>query len=179
MRLLLHTCCAPCLIYPLQSLREKNFEVEGFFYNPNIHGISEYKYRKKAVEEISGIKKVKINFGDYDLENFFKAVVGNEEKLKRCPICWQMRLEKSAQFAKENNFEYFTTTLLVSPYQDIEIIRKIGEDVAQKTKVKFYFEDFRSGFRTAHEEAKQRNIYCQRYCGCVYSERERYTKRRL
>jgi hypothetical protein len=176
MKLLLHICCGPCLIYPLKSLKAKGFEVEGFFYNPNIHGMGEYKYRKKAVVEISQIKNIKINYADYDLENFFRAVVGNEGKDKRCPICWRMRLEKAAQFAKENNFEYFTTTLLVSPYQDIELIKSIGEDVAKNHKIKFLYEDFRPGFITAHEEAKELNLYCQRYCGCVYSERERHAR---
>ncbi len=177
MKLLLHICCGPCLIYPLKALKEKGFEVEGFFYNPNIHGFIEYNNRKKAVEEISRIKNLDTIYGEYDLENYFKAVVNNEEKEKRCPICWRMRLVKAALFAKENNFEYFTTTLLVSPYQDIELIKNIGEDIAKNQKIKFYFEDFRAGFRTAHEEARTRNIYCQRYCGCIYSEKERYNSK--
>lgn len=176
MKLLLHICCGPCLIYPLQNLKEKGFEVEGFFYNPNIHGISEYKYRKNAASDAGRLKNVKINFSDYDMENYFRAVVGNEGKDKRCPICWRMRLEKTAKFAKENNFEYFTTTLLVSPYQDIELIKTIAEDIAKNIGVKFFYEDFRPGFRTAHEEAKEMNLYCQRYCGCVYSERERHAR---
>ncbi len=176
MKLLLHICCGPCLIYPLEKLRSDGFEVEGIFYNPNIHGFTEYQNRKKAVEEISRIKNIKTFFGDYDLENYFKAVVGSEEKEKRCPICWELRLNKAAAFAKANNFDYFTTTLLVSPYQDIEVIKKIGEAVAEKFKVKFHYEDFRTGFRKAHAEAKEMGIYCQKYCGCVYSEVERYAR---
>lgn len=176
MKLLLHICCGPCLIYPLENLRSKGFEVSGIFYNPNIHGYIEYANRKKAVEEISRIKDLNTVYAEYDLQNYFRAIVGNEEKNKRCPICWNLRLKRVAKFAQENNFEYFTTTLLVSPYQDIEIIKKIGEDIAKNYKIKFYFEDFRSGFRTAHDEAKKLGLYCQKYCGCVYSEAERHAR---
>lgn len=176
MKLLLHICCGPCLLYPLENLREKGFEVKGIFYNPNIHGVNEYNNRKKAVEEVSRYKDINIFYAEYDLENYFRAVVNNEEKNKRCPICWKMRLEKSALFARDNNFEYFTTTLLVSPYQDIAMLKKLGEEIAEKYKIKFYDEDFRPGFKKAHDEAKQMNIYCQKHCGCIYSEIERYNK---
>ncbi|MDP2939293.1 MAG: epoxyqueuosine reductase QueH [Candidatus Omnitrophota bacterium] len=176
MKLLLHICCGPCLIYPLENLRSKGFEVSGIFYNPNIHGYIEYANRKKAVEEISRIKDLNTVYAEYDLQNYFRAIVGNEEKNKRCPICWNLRLKRVAKFAQENNFEYFSTTLLVSPYQDIEIIKKIGDDIEKNYKIKFYFEDFRPGFKTAHDEAKKLGLYCQKYCGCVYSEAERHAR---
>lgn len=176
MKLLLHTCCAPCLLAPLEELRNKNFSVTGFFYNPNIHPFSEYKNRKTAVEDLAAKKNLEVILPAYDLENYFRAVVGHEKSAERCPICWQMRLKATAQKAKELGYDYFTTTLLVSPYQDQNIIRSLGEKVATEEGVKFYYQDFRPGFRKAHDEARKQGIYCQKYCGCVYSERERFDK---
>lgn len=176
MKVLLHTCCAPCLLAPLEELRNKNFSVTGFFYNPNIHPFSEFKNRKTAVQDLAAKKNLEVIFPEYDLENYFRAIVGHEKASERCPVCWQMRLEKCAQLAKEKGFEYFTTTLLVSPYQDQNILKSIGEDIAEKVGVKFYYQDFRPLFKKAHEEAKKQGIYCQKYCGCVFSERERYER---
>jgi len=174
MKLLLHTCCAPCLIYPCDFLKEQGYEVEGFFYNPNIQPLSEYENRKKAVEDYSKSKNIFVHFQDkYRPEEFFRAIVNNEKSPKRCHLCWQLRLKKTAQFAKDKGMASFSTTLLVSPYQDIEKIKQIGEDISKDSGVKFVFADFRSGFRDAHKEAKETGLYCQKYCGCVFSERER------
>jgi predicted adenine nucleotide alpha hydrolase (AANH) superfamily ATPase len=116
--------------------------------------------------------------GDYDIEKFFQFITYNEKQGDRCPICWWIRLEKTAEIAKENGFEAFTTTLLGSPYQDHEIVKKISEDVAEKAGIKFYYEDFRTGFKRAMADAKSKGIYCQNYCGCLFSERERLEKKR-
>lgn len=173
MQLLLHTCCAPCLLYPLERLRQGGFQVTGFFYNPNIHPCVEYANRKKALEALSDAAGVKVVYPAYAPAEFFQAVNLNENNPGRCEICWRLRLSETARCAKEKGFEYFSTTLLVSPYQDQELLKQIGRAVAKAEGVTFYYEDFRPGFRKAHEQARAQGIYCQKYCGCIYSEIER------
>lgn len=177
MKLLLHICCAPCCIYPFQQLTARdNLELTAFFYNPNIHPYSEYLSRRKSVEEFSQKNNLTLNCHKYDIENFFRRVTSNEDNQKRCPLCWRMRLEETARFARESNFDFFSTTLLISPYQNHDSIREIGEDIAEEQGIKFYYCDFRSGFRHSQNEARRHNLYRQKYCGCLYSERERYAK---
>ncbi len=173
MKVLLHTCCAPCLIYPLERLKAQGYEVEGFFYNPNIHPFNEYKNRKQAVIDYSRIAQVNVVYPEYEPAEFFQAVNSKEKNPGRCRLCWQLRLEKTAQLAKERKFDLFSTTLLVSPYQDQGVIKNTGSDISAQEGVNFYYEDFRPGFRKAHEEARIQGIYCQNYCGCIYSEIER------
>lgn len=177
MKLLLHACCAPCLIYPLGKLKEKGFNVSAFFYNPNIHPLGEYNNRKQAVLDLSKRSDLDVICPEYSPAEFFQAVYPalSEENghNERCSICWSMRLKKTAQEAKEKGFTHFTTTLLVSPYQDQGLLQKIGSDVSKEEGVEFIYEDFRPGFRKAHDQAKKEGIYCQKYCGCLYSEIER------
>jgi len=169
MKLLLHTCCAPCLIYPLDRLKEKGFEVAGFFYNPNIHPLSEYNKRRQAVEYLNKTIDIEIIYPEYIPSEFFWAVNLKEEKPERCFICWSLRLKDTARAAKQNGFDLFSTTLLVSPYQDQDMLKKIGNDISKEEGIDFYYEDFRPGFRKAGEQAKSQGIYCQNYCGCIYS----------
>ncbi len=176
MRILLHTCCAPCLVYPHEQLLSKGFEVAGFFYNPNIHPFKEYAARKTALSEFALKYDIAVFYPSYNPSEFFQAVNLMEERLERCPICWFERLKKTAVFARENKFDYFTTTLLVSPYQDQEALNRIGNDISRDEGVKFYYQDFRPGFRQAHNKAKAEGVYCQNYCGCIYSELERFHK---
>ena len=112
-------------------------------------------------------------YGDYDLEKYFQTVAYDGLIEDRCPECWWLRMIGTAKFAKENGFDAFTTTLLASPYQDQDVIKSIGEDVAARCELKFYSEDFRPGFKAAHEKARAMGMYCQSYCGCVFSEKER------
>ena len=172
--LLLHICCAVCLIYPLRKLQEKNFKIKGFFYNPNIHPFSEYIRRKETLEILNSEFKLEIFYPEYKVSDFFRKVNLNEEKDKRCALCWRLRLENTAEFALNNGFNSFSTTLLVSPYQDHTLIKKIGQEISQAKGIEFYYEDFRSGFKQVHNEAKQKGLYCQKYCGCIYSEIERW-----
>ena len=176
MKLLLHTCCAPCLIYPLEILRGKEYEVTGFFYNPNIHPLAEYQNRKEAVEKFSKSDNCDVIYPQYLPQEFFQAVNLKESVPQRCAICWRLRLKATAKAAKEKGFKYFSTTLLVSPYQDQELLRQIGSDIAKEEVVDFYYEDFRPGFRDAHNKAHALGIYCQKYCGCIYSQIERCRK---
>lgn len=151
--------------------------MRGFFYNPNIHPYSEYKNRKQAVVDFSKAVDISVDFLEYKPEEFFQAVNLKETNPGRCSICWSLRLKKTAKAAKEMGFEYFTTTLLVSPYQNQELLRKIGRDISEQEGINFYYEDFRPGFRKAHDEAKAKGMYCQKYCGCVYSMKPRLTER--
>ena len=178
MKLLLHVCCAPCMIYPLEQLRGKEFEVSGFFYNPNIHPFAEYKNRREALEKLSKASACEVIYPDYLPQEFFQAVNLEEKVPERCAICWRLRLKQTAKTAKEKGFSHFSTTLLVSPYQDQDLLKKIGEEVAQEEGLSFYYEDFRPGFRQAHNKAHAQGIYCQKYCGCIYSEIERSCLRR-
>lgn len=175
MKILLHACCAPCLIYPLERLLENGSSVAAFFYNPNIHPFQEYKSRKQAIEDLKF--DLEVDYPDYGPQEFFQAVNGKEFARDRCRICWRLRLKKTAQAAKDKGYTHFTTTLLVSPYQDHEALKKIGTDIAREEGVEFYYEDFRPGFRKAHDQAKAKGIYCQKYCGCIYSEVERFAKK--
>jgi len=176
--ILLHSCCAPCAIWPQNSLKSKGFGVTGFFYNPNIHPKEEYERRKAAVEKFSQIGNLKMIYPEYDPQEYYQAIGNQKEKKQRCFACWSLRLGKTALFAKENGFTHFTTTLLVSPYQNQNRLRRIGEDISADSGVSFYYEDFRPGYTISHEQAKVHGLYCQRYCGCKFSLAEREIKKR-
>jgi hypothetical protein len=176
MEILLHTCCAPCLIYPLERLKDKGFKVKAFYYNPNIHPFSEYNRRREALEALSKDLQIEVVWPEYRPSDFFQAINTREETPQRCAICWSLRLHKTATQAKEYGFGAFSTSLLVSPYQDQELLKQLGSQAASEAGVDFYYEDFRPGFRKAHEEARLKGIYCQKYCGCIYSEIERCKK---
>jgi hypothetical protein len=176
MKLLLHTCCAPCLIHPLEALRSKGCEVTGLFYNPNIHPLAEYENRKHALSHLSSDMGVEILYPEYNPAEYFRAVNLKEAGDRRCVICWALRLKATAEFAKARAFSHFSSTLLVSPYQDQDMLKNIGYKIAVQEGVEFHYEDFRPGFKKAHDEAKAKGIYCQKYCGCIYSEIERCKK---
>lgn len=202
MRILLHICCAPCAIASIEVLRKEGHEVTGFFYNPNIHPYSEYLKRKDEVEKYSKEVGLVVHYSDYEIENYFQHIFYgmefqkkfqplkisrsycqrrfscNEALKDRCPVCWWLRLEKTANFAKENGSDSFTTTLLGSPYQDHDVIKGICIDIAKRLELGFHYKDFRTRFREAHIKAKSEGIYCQNYCGCVFSEKERIDKQK-
>lgn len=177
MNILLHICCAPCTIFPIEELKKKGHTVEGFFYNPNIHPYSEYLRRKDTAEKYARQIGLNVISSDYNIENYFQHIAYNEAPDNRCPICWWLRLEKTAEFAKAKGFDAFTTTLLGSPYQDQDVIKSICASLAKKVGVKFYHEDFRTGFKKAHDLAKAKGMYCQNYCGCIFSEKERIERK--
>ncbi len=173
MKLLLHTCCSACLIYPYESLTKENITTTAYFYNPNIHPYKEFRKRLNSFKEYSTNANIKnIIDEDYKLDWFLQKIVGTGEN--RCTICYTLRLRETAKMAKTKSFEAFSTTLLVSPYQNQEQIRKIGEQIAKETGLIFYYKDWRNGFQYAHQKAKELNLYLQSYCGCIYSEEERY-----
>jgi predicted adenine nucleotide alpha hydrolase (AANH) superfamily ATPase len=160
----------------LRELTKENNSVTGFFYNPNIHPYAEMEKRRHAVADYAGKEGLEVIFADYDMENFFKNISTNIESPLRCHICWKMRLYKTAQYAKDEGYSAFTTTLLVSPYQDRQAIVKIGSELNDKLGIEFIDTDWRGGFRTVQQFAREQNIYRQKYCGCIFSEKERFQK---
>lgn len=173
MKILLHTCCGPCSIYPVEYLRGKGLDLCSYFYNPNIHPYQEFARRRETLEEYAQNAGFKVIFDDeFDMEEFLRAVVYREEQ--RCRFCYAMRLRKAARLAKEGGFDSFTTTMLVSPYQKHDLLRQIGEAAADEYGVPFYYVDFRPGYRPAVARSKEMGMYRQPYCGCIYSEKERY-----
>ena len=174
-RILLHTCCAPCAIYTVNRLREQGFEVTGFWYNPNVHPFTEHRNRLQAMQTLAQAMDLPLIVSDgYEMIAYLRAVVGHEGD--RCGDCFRLRLSKTAAVAREKGFSAFTTTLLISPYQKHELLRQIGEEVAREQVVEFYYEDFRPGFSESHRLSRELDLYHQKYCGCVYSEWERYGK---
>lgn len=174
MKLLMHTCCAPCSVYCIESLREEGIEPVLYWYNPNIHPFTEYKARKDALMKYSELINVQTIFEDeYGLVNFCKNVVDNLED--RCiNYCYKIRLEQTAKYAKENGFDAITTTLFVSPYQKHDDIKAILEQVAEKYGLQAFYRDFRLGFRNGQAKAREMELYMQKYCGCIFSEEIRY-----
>lgn len=173
MKLLLHTCCAPCAITPLQELRANGAAVTGFFYPHNIHPYTECRRRRETLEHYAAQVGLKlITPPGYDLEGFVRKMAFHEKE--RCAICYRERLEATAAAAKEERFDCFSTTLLYSRFQQHEAIREIGAAVGRLRGVAFHYRDFRPGWNTGVAESKRLGIYRQPYCGCIYSEKERY-----
>ena len=167
MKLLLHMCCGPCAVYPVSVIKEKNIEFEGYFYNPNIHPIEEFERRMDNVRILSEKESIKVHYDSEFLQNIWEDYKYDKER--RCQMCYTLRLSNVAKFASENNFTAFSTTLLVSPYQNHDFIKNLGEELSKKYGVEFFYEDFRIGFRKGQRKAKEIGLYRQKYCGCIKS----------
>ena len=176
MKLLMHTCCAPCSVYCIDTLRNEGIEPVLYWYNPNIHPYTEYRARRDSLKEYAQAIQIEAIFEEeYGLKEFCKNVINDLQN--RCKnYCYKVRLEQTAKYAKENGYDSFTTTLLVSPYQNHEVIKKIGEELANKYGLTFVYRDFRVGFREGQNKARELGLYMQKYCGCVFSEEDRYGK---
>lgn len=175
--LLVHTCCAPCSSYVFERLVSDNFNIEGFFYNPNIHPHGEYARRLEELILFAESKNYRINIQE-DLDNFWYELVRGFEQEKegglRCKICFQLRLEKTAMFASQNGFDGFTTTLTISPHKNAELINKIGKELESKYGIFFLEADFKKndGFKRSLELSREYSLYRQSYCGCEFSIRK-------
>ena len=175
MKLLLHSCCGPCSTYPIKVLREENIDITSFWFNTNIHPYTEYKARFDSYKKLMDIYEIPtIVKHEYDIIKFTRSVF--EKEKVRCRYCYESRMEVVAKTAKENGFDAFTTTLLVSPYQNHELLIEVCEEMAKKYDIKFYYKDFREGFREGQQMARELDLYMQKYCGCIYSEEDRYRK---
>ncbi len=174
MRILVHVCCAPCFTYPHKRLEEEGHEIAGFFYNPNIHPYQEYRSRRDALEKYVEIKAAKVVYkDDYDIETYLRGALAAKD---RCMSCYRLRLAETAKTARSLGFDAFTTTLLISPYQKHEMLAQVGKKIADESGIEFYYEDFREGYRESRDMARGLGLYMQKYCGCIFSEKERYFK---
>ena len=176
--LLLHACCAPCSSYVLEYLSQY-FSITLFYYNPNISPEAEYHKRVGEVERLIAAQPakypVRLAEGTYDPERFFEMAKGHEtdpERGERCTLCYRMRLEETARYARDNGFEWFTTTLSLSPYKDAERLNAIGAELEKQYGVKYLHSDFkkRGGYLRSIELSRVYGLYRQNYCGCVFSQ---------
>jgi predicted adenine nucleotide alpha hydrolase (AANH) superfamily ATPase len=175
LKIFLHMCCAPCTVYPLRALEAEEVQIIGFFFNPNIHPFQEYRRRIETVRQFAAQATLEVIYrDDYDVVRFLRQVVFRESE--RCRFCYHLRLEAAAQRAKESRMDAFTTTLLYSRRQNHELIRQLGEEVGKQVGIPFLYRDFRQGWRDGIERSKALGLYRQNYCGCIYSEQERFQK---
>ncbi len=176
MKILLHICCAPCAIYPLRILRDEGHDIQGLFYNPNIHPYSEYRRRLDTLVTYAEATEMNLIPADeYNMEEFLRNVVFREQE--RCRYCYYSRLKYTAHVARRGKFDRLTTTLLYSKFQDHELIKELGGSIGRELGVPFLPADFREGWKEGIEESKKLGMYRQQYCGCIYSEKERYYRK--
>lgn len=174
MKLLLHQCCGPCSIYPISSLQKmEGVEITAYFYNPNIHPMQEFYRRMESAAIVNNRFGIDYIIDDqYGLIEFTRSNALHETR--RCKHCYSVRIQQVAAKAKELNFNAFSSTLLYSKMQDHELIKAICEKESEKTGINFYYEDFREGWQEGIDISKTLEIYRQNYCGCIYSEEDRF-----
>ncbi len=185
MKLLLHTCCAPCLEYPHQVLSKDKIDFNGYFYNPNIQPEWEYRRRKHTLQEFIELKKIPIHYSvpsedltQLDTSSFEKKWTSFHPD-ERCRKCYRIRLEQTARFAKANGFDAFSSTLLGSIYQNHTLLCEIGSEVSVRFNIDFYKRDFREGFRIGQNLAREQGLYRQKFCGCIISLNQSSLKRKI
>ena len=177
MKLLMHMCCSNCSIYPLQHLLLEGIEVKGFWFNPNIHPYREYTARLESLMKLGRLWNLNIEYDDdYALDLFLKSVAG--KGAERCSACYEMRLDRTAEAAKKMQLDGFTTSLLASPYQKFAMIHEKGQEAAKRHGIAFHAADFRQGWKASQGFVRELDLYRQKYCGCIYSEMERYAQGR-
>lgn len=193
MKILLHLCCSNCALYPYRILKSGEHDVTGLWFNPNIHPFDEYASRLGSLKKLSDAWKFDVlymeeyrpedYFGMFDIHNPDRHSLPPPDAVppspKRCTACYQLRLEKTAGEARKQGFDAFSTTLLISPYQDYEQLAFIGKKVAARYDVLFYLKDFRPSFRDAMNLARDLGLYRQNYCGCIFSREERKRKKKV
>ena len=172
MKLLLHACCGPCACYPTEKLTQDGVDFAIFWYNPNIHPYKEFKHRLATLRDFCHSEDYQLYIDkNYPLEATVGAMMKEE---CRCLACYKIRLRRVAYFAKDHRYDAFSTTLLVSPYQKHDLIRKVALEAAQEFDIPFHYEDWRVGYQKGVERSLALGLYRQQYCGCVFSERDRY-----
>lgn len=178
--LLIHSCCGPCSSYVLEYL-SKYFKITILYYNPNIYPEEEYRKRlgeqRKIIKEMTFLNPVTLIKGDYDYNVYLDYIKGLENEAEggnRCFKCYRLRMEEAAMYAKNKNFDYFTTTLSISPYKNAKKLNEIGEELEEKYQVKYLYADFKkkNGYKRSLELSKEYNLYRQHYCGCSFSLRD-------
>lgn len=179
--LIIHSCCAPCSSYVLEYLSQY-FKITVLYYNPNIFPREEYEYRiseqERLIKTMNFVNDVKLIGSEYTPKDFFNAVKGFEKEPeggRRCELCFEVRLRYTAALAKKMNFDYFTTTLSISPLKNAQVLNELGIYIGQEYGVEYLQSDFkkRNGYKRSVELSKEYGLYRQDYCGCVYSKAER------
>ena len=175
MKLLLHICCAPCSAACIKVLREENIDIVGYWYNPNIHPFKEYDNRLKSLKEYSKMINLNVIYDDfYGLDEFVKNTVNIIDN--RCGYCYLSRMERVVKYAHDNGYDAFSSTLFISPYQKHDLLKSICENLSKKYNIQFLYRDFRPYYELGREMFRETGLYMQKYCGCIFSERERYKK---
>ena len=177
-KVLLHICCGPCGVAFISGIIDEGFLPVLLWHNPNIHPFMEYKNRRMSALNFAELHKLAIEADeDYGLRDFvYDTSEYMDNRRERCGYCYRSRLEHTAKYAAKHGYTAFSTTLLASPYQDFDTICKVGHKIAKKYKCEFIVRDFRENFRAAMDEARKMGLYMQKYCGCVFSEEERFKK---
>jgi hypothetical protein len=177
MKLLLHVCCAPCSIVPIDRLRGAGHELTGFWFNPNVHPWTEHEKRRETVEAYAGRVNLPVIWRPgYEMNEYLRQVVFHEDD--RCRFCFRMRMFAAAEAARQGGLDAFTTTLLYSKYQKHDLLAEVAEAVSREIGVPFHYEDFRPWWSEGVQRSREMGMYRQKYCGCVYSEWERYNTAR-
>lgn len=176
MRILLHTCCAPCLVVPLDDLRAEGHDVTSFFYNPNIHPYSEFMRRKDALDSYVLSENVRLILGPQseEMEEWFRQVAFREDQ--RCVVCFHLRMQKTAITAMEKGFDAFSTTLFYSRFQKHELLKEVCDSLSAQLGISFVYRDWRPKWNEGVKRYRSSGLYRQKYCGCIYSEKERVSK---
>lgn len=183
MKLLLHICCGPCVCYPHSLLSKEGIDIVGLWYNPNIHPFREYQERMMAAGYFANAMNLEMIWRDfyspeYWLKETYQEWKDGDKANLRCYQCWRIRLEETASVARDEGMDAFSTTLLYSKYQAHEMVKEIGNRLQDEYNVEFFYRDFRNGWSEGINISKGMGLYRQQYCGCIFSERDRYTKRR-
>ena len=172
---LVHSCCAHCAAYTVDFWQQQGYAVSALWYNPNIHPYQEHQQRQRAMQSLAQEMNLRLIMVEgYDIIDYFRQVVGHESQ--RCQYCFRLRLLKTIETAQEMGFDAFTTTLLISPHQKHNLLQEIGNDLAREGGIDFLYADLRKHYSDSRRMTKPLNLYRQQYCGCVYSEWERYAQ---
>jgi predicted adenine nucleotide alpha hydrolase (AANH) superfamily ATPase len=176
MKVLMHICCGPCTIYPLKALREEGIDVAGYFFNPNIHPYSEFSKRLETLKNYARVALLPLTIDDeYDLVTFLRGTL--DKGPDRCLFCYAHRLKRTFARGRNGGLDAVTTTLLYSKYQNHEAIKATGDRLSKQFGLPFLYRDFRTGWKEGVDLSKNLNMYRQAYCGCIFSERERFRGR--
>ncbi len=176
MKILLHTCCAPCLVVPWADLRSEGHEVTAFFYNPNIHPYSEYLRRLDALQSYTKDKGISVLIGDesHEMEEWFRRTAFREHH--RCEACFDLRIRKTIEMAKFKGYDAFSSTLFYSRFQKHEMLKEVCETLSVEMAMPVYYRDWRTRWNEGVKQYRITGLYRQKYCGCIYSEKERLMK---
>jgi predicted adenine nucleotide alpha hydrolase (AANH) superfamily ATPase len=176
--LLLHICCAHCGAYTIKFWQNQGYAITAFWYNPNIHPFLEHQHRLQAVRQLTDSLEIPlVENPSYDLPNFFHAI--RDHELDRCRYCFELRLSCTANIAKNLEISAYTTTLLISPYQKHDLVKTSAESISSRVGIPFLYADLRKRFSDSRRLTKPLNLFSQQYCGCLYSEWERYRENPL